>query len=138
MTLLYCILAAVVAMVVLAVIGRHQPLWTKAAMVSSISRVHGPYWYRVLVGLDCFANVITGGLVGETISARCGRWALVVQGHGTVWHWLARFMVKWLGVIQPDHGQRAIVGTLTRAEQLIEVERAALDALGTPPEERAA
>ncbi|HEX5437144.1 MAG TPA: hypothetical protein VFW98_08290 [Gemmatimonadaceae bacterium] len=124
----------VLAMVVLALIGRRQYGWTAADSASILATgVHDAYWYHVLVALDCFVNALCGGMVGETISARCGRWALAVRGHGTGWHWLASFMCAWLDVIQPDHGQRAIVGALARARLLTAVEHDALARIELAP-----
>lgn len=124
--LLWLVIGCFVAMVVLAIIGRRQYPWTHADTDANDDAPHDPYWYHVLVALDCFANALLGGMIGETISARCGRWALAVEGHGTVWHWIARFMVRWLGVLQPDHGQRAMAGAFARAMQVAYTEHAAL------------
>lgn len=124
--LFWFVIACFTVMVVLAIIGRRQYPWTHADTDANDGPPHDPYWYHVLVALDCFANALLGGMIGETISSRCGRWALAVDGHGTVWHWLARFMVRWLGVIQPDHGQHAIAGALGRATQLALITQQAL------------
>lgn len=77
------------------------------------------YIHRALVGLDQFVNVLTGGLPGETISARSQRAA----NRGNK---LGRFMVWWLDKIQPGHGVKAEKGDLARAEA---VEKAEQDAL---------
>lgn len=126
MTAAWIVLAVLAAMIGLTFVGRRQYAWTIDDTGAVLKATRDPYWFRCLDALDIFANVLMGGLEGETISARCGRWALVVHGHGVVWHWIAGFMVRWLDVIQPDHGQRAIAGALGRSQQLVEIETAAL------------
>src|SRR5262245_57107843 len=83
---------------------------------------HG-YFRRVLLGLDLFGNVLTGGKVGETISARSQRAA--DRGN-----WLGKGMTKFLHLFQRDHGVLAEVGDLGRAE---EVEKTEEDALKGKP-----
>ena len=80
------------------------------------------YIHRVLVAFDQFANVFTGGLPDETISARSQRDAL----KGEV---LAKVLVHGLDAIQRDHGQLAEAGDLARATVAAATEDAAL----TPP-----
>lgn len=77
------------------------------------------YIHRVLVALDMFGNVICGGDVDETISARSARAA--ARGD-----WLGRFMVWWLDKVQPNHGELAEEGDLGRAEIVAATEADAL------------
>lgn len=65
-----------------------------------VTQDNSPYCLRVLIALDEFANVLFGGNLDETISARSGRAAL----HGKRW---GKFMAWWLGKIAPNHCRRA-------------------------------
>ena len=80
---------------------------------------HG-YLRRVLLGLDLFTNVITGGKVGETISARSQRAA--DRGH-----WAGKAITKFLHFFQKDHGHLAEIGDEARAEVIEKTEHTALD-----------
>jgi hypothetical protein len=86
------------------------------------------YVHRVLVALDMFINVITGGNEDETISSRVRR---VVSTHkGFSWNagvWVAKVLNSALNIIQPDHGQHAEAGDLERAKQVEQIEDRALD-----------
>lgn len=86
------------------------------------------YIHRVLVALDIFANVITGGYEDETISSRVRR---VSDAHkGLTWNplvWIAKALNAGLNLIQRDHGQHAEAGDLERAEQVEHIEDRALD-----------
>jgi len=77
------------------------------------------YIHNVLVGADQEANIITGGLPDETMSARSQRAAQ----RGNL---LGKFMVWWLDKIQPNHGVKAEQGDLRRAEEIEQAERDAL------------
>lgn len=130
----WVVVALVVAMVVLSIVGRKQYPWTSDdTWKSMLASGHEPYRYRLALALDLFANAIAGGRLGETISSRCGRWKLVVHGHGTVWHWLADWMCAWLDVIQPDHGEQAMSGDLKRAQNIVALETAALEQITSRP-----
>jgi len=78
-----------------------------------------PYWWRVLVALDQFANVVLGGNPDETISARSARAAK----RGNL---LGKFMCWWLDKLQKNHGEQAEAGDLARAERVEEIEEQAL------------
>jgi hypothetical protein len=80
---------------------------------------HG-YVRRVLLGLDLFANVVTGGKVGETISARSQRAA--DRGN-----WAGKAMTGFLHLFQRDHGHLAEIGDEARAEAVEQTEQKALD-----------
>ena len=80
---------------------------------------HHGYVRRVLLGLDLFGNIVTGGKVGETISARSQRAA--DRGNK-----LGKFMVWWLDKLQPSHGVLAEEGDLGRAEAVEQTEEQAL------------
>lgn len=141
MTVAWVALGLIAAMILLAILGlfvRKDYAWTQAdTTVSEAGSLAESYPRRVLVQFDVFWNVVAGGISGETISARCGRWShRVTAGCGTGWRWLAQFMVRWLDVIQPDHGYEAITGDLARAQRVIDVETAALAKLTAPSQNR--
>lgn len=116
--------AILLAMIVLALIRRTQYAWTVTDTgQSELSSLHEPYWLRVLVAFDVFCNVVAGGIPDETISARCGRWAM--RPHG---HLLQKFINRWLSTIQADHGLQAATGDLGRAQRVVRLEQAALAA----------
>lgn len=73
------------------------------------------YLHRTLVGLDQFANVITGGKPDETISSRAARASLKGNKFG-------KLVSKFLNVFQKDHGAKAIAGDDARAEQIEQAE----------------
>ena len=77
------------------------------------------YLHRTLVGLDQFANVLTGGKPDETISSRSARAAANGSKFG-------KFMCWWLDKIQPEHGLKAEAGDLERAEADAKTEEKAL------------
>lgn len=79
---------------------------------------HG-YVRRLLLGLDLFANVITGGKVGETISARSQRAA-------DAGNWAGKGMTAFLHLFQKKHGELAEAGDLARAEAVEQTEEKAL------------
>lgn len=73
------------------------------------------YIKRVLVAFDVFCNVVLGGNMDETISARAGR----AKDNGWKWGiWLAD-LLNW---IQPYHVQLAILHDKQRADRVISVE----------------
>jgi hypothetical protein len=78
------------------------------------------YLHRVLVALDQFANVISGGDPDETISSRSARAAQ--RGD-----WLGKFMCWWLDKLQSHHGEKAECGDLERAKIVEQIESRALD-----------
>jgi hypothetical protein len=68
------------------------------------------WWcHRVLVVFDIFCNVCCRGQQDETLSSRGYRAAL----EGKLW---GRILSYWLSLIQVQHGAKAAVGDLERAE----------------------
>jgi len=106
--------------------GKHWTAATQAA--SALDGTKEPYWLRVLVGIDVLANIVAGGLPGECISSRCGRWAL--RPHG---HWVQKFVNGWLNVIQRQHGLLSMAGDLGRAQRIVKTEAAVLAQITAPP-----
>lgn len=80
---------------------------------------HHGYVRRVLLGLDLFGNVLTGGKPGETISARSQRAA--DRGN-----WVGKAMTGFLHLFQRDHGHLAEIGDEARAEEVEKTEEQAL------------
>jgi uncharacterized protein YfaQ (DUF2300 family) len=70
------------------------------------------FLHRTLVGLDIFANVLTGGNEDETISSRSSRAATQGKKWGIV-------MSKFLDIFQRDHGPKAQSGDVERAQAVI-------------------
>jgi hypothetical protein len=75
----------------------------------------GGYLERLLISLDEFVNVLTGGNLDETISARSGRAAF----RGKLW---GRFMSWWLGKIVPNHCRLAELHDKQRALYIVWLE----------------
>lgn len=73
------------------------------------------YISNVLVAFDQFVNVLFGGYPDETISSRCGRGG----------NYFSKFMQWWLGKIQHDHCEMAIIHDDQRALFVASVEAAA-------------
>ncbi len=90
---------------------------------------HG-YFQRVLCAVDQFLNVLTGGNLDETMSARSARYWRTQQGAWVVWRKFGEFMCWWLDIIQSLHDIKAEAGDLARAEAIVNLERSAL---GLPP-----
>lgn len=86
------------------------------------------YIHRVLVALDIFVNVLTGGNEDETISSRVRR---ISDAHrGWSWNpgvWIAKTLNSALNLIQRNHGKHAEAGDLQRAEKVERIEDKALD-----------
>jgi len=84
------------------------------------------YPFSIIIALDIFGNALTGGKLGETISARLGRWVYGRQPGG----WLAEVTVgklaAFLDWIQHDHLLKAIHGSRERGAGLVAVEDEAL------------
>lgn len=78
------------------------------------------YVHRVLVALDQFANVISGGDPDETISSRSARAA--ERGD-----WLGKFLCWWLDKLQSNHGEKAECGDLERAKIVEQIESRELE-----------
>jgi hypothetical protein len=76
------------------------------------------YIERVLISLDELGNVLSGGMLDETISSRSGRAAL----HGARW---GLFMAWWLGKIVPNHCRLAELHDEQRAEFIVWLEQSA-------------
>jgi hypothetical protein len=74
------------------------------------------YWWRCLVALDIFSNVLLGGHEDETISSRSARAA--EQGK-----WWGIAMCKFLNLFQADHGPKAQSGDIERAEEVEKLEK---------------
>lgn len=66
-----------------------------------------PYWLRVLIALDQFANTVLGGWPDETLSSRAGR------KKGTAWYWTTLAWV--LNHFQPNHTTMAIMSVEDQA-----------------------
>jgi hypothetical protein len=106
-------------------------LWATAFGIAGIRRlIHGPdvfelvdaafvakyasrsetegWPHRCLVAIDICCNVLCRGQEDETLSGRAYRASL----KGKLW---GKILNSWLGLIQVQHGVKALVGDLTRA-----------------------
>ena len=123
------IVSVIILLSIIGIFRKKNYKWTQSDTIKSIvNTLRASYIWRVLVAFDTFLNVLTFGLPGETISARCGRWGIKRRGN-TLDIWIAKFMLSWLDVIQPDHGFQAMSGDLARAQRIVQVETDALDSL---------
>jgi hypothetical protein len=111
-----CTVAGLVVMAVLMAVIRAlmspktAPFNPSTDVAIAEARAAAEWWpHRVLVALDVFINVfVLFGRQGETISAH----AYITSLEGKIW---GTWMNKWLGWIQPNHGQLAASGDLQRA-----------------------
>ena len=71
------------------------------------------------VAIDDLINALSGGNLDETISARMARWA--TEDTGWKQH-VGSEVCKGLNLIQKDHGAKAELGDLTRAEEEVKTE----------------
>lgn len=60
------------------------------------------YVLNVLIGLDEFANTLTGGAPSDTISGRCMR----AKNDGDLW---GRVLYRFLNWLQPGHCEQALI-----------------------------
>lgn len=86
------------------------------------------YPFRVIVALDIFVNGLTGGHLGETISARLGRWLFGRQPGGVFAEATVGKLAALLDWLQRDHVLDAIQGSRDRAAALVALEDRALAA----------
>ena len=99
--------------IALSIWGRQQCGWTAADTAKSAAQmISAPYWYRCLVALDLFANVLLRGMYGMTLSSRIAIWAAMKRG-GVV-GWFVLTLLKMLDRLQPDHGTEALSGDVAR------------------------
>lgn len=73
---------------------------------------------RVIIGLDILCNVVAGGNLGETISARVGRDR---HRHG-IERYPAALIAGVLDAMQPGHTAAAVEHDLERARYVEQVE----------------
>lgn len=92
------------------------PLTPEQVATAEARALKESYPHRVLVGLDQFANVITGGKPDETISSR---WARAAE-HGST---LGKIGCSFLNLFQKNHGPHAQAGDTARAKQVERLER---------------
>jgi hypothetical protein len=77
-------------------------------------------WHRSLVAFDQMMNVIVFyGYPDETISSHAWR----ASRKGRLW---GRILIKWLELLEPDHGQKAAAGDRYRAALVQAIEKQAL------------
>lgn len=98
------------------------PLTPAQEQVAEQQTAHEGYFRKDLIGLDQFANVITGGNPDETISSRMARWDTEDRG---VKHEVGEVVSKGLDLFQKDHGAEAESGDLERAQNVVNIEKEA-------------
>ncbi len=90
-----------------------------AVKQNTYTGLQNSYLMRLLIELDIFANVLTGGNLGETISARVGR----DRHHHGIERFPAELGANVLNAIQPGHTNGAVLHDLERAEYIEQVEK---------------
>lgn len=100
------------------------PLTPSQTDLASEQAAHEGYVHRSLVGLDQFVNVLLDGSPDETISSRAARWA-TEETPGSLKHSIGTAVSKGLDMFQKDHGAKAEVGDLTRAQNVEAIEQKA-------------
>jgi hypothetical protein len=119
--------AILLVAVVLMVVGllRGQKPWS--AQQTDATKDDAGYWWTLVIALDVFVNafipkwLLGNTVLGETISARCGRFATAQHTN-----WLARGIAWLLNALQIDHTQKAVAGSLARFRRGVELETQAL------------
>lgn len=97
----------------------NQRLTSDEIAAAEVKATHHSYVARVLVGVDEWLNVATGGSLDETISARAQR--LSDSGNE-----FAKLLTHGLDLIQKQHGRKAEAGQLAQAEAVEKTEEKAL------------
>ena len=92
------------------------PLTSEQEAIAEQQESKEGYVNHVLIGLDQFANTVTGGEPDETISSRVGRDATQGKFFGKV-------MTKFLDLFQRNHSAKAIAGDLERAKTIEDIEQ---------------
>lgn len=129
-TAMVCILAVIVAHFLM-------PDDSSPAQVSEVQikgwaakAISHNYFQRLLCGFDQFMNVIFGGNLGETISARTSRYIRSKAPEFFLWKWAATWIIWLCDLVQAMHGVKAEAGDLVRAMTVVNAERTDL---GLPP-----
>jgi hypothetical protein len=92
-----------------------------AQYAASLEGKRDNYIHRNLVGIDVLANLLADGNSDETISSRMARWATEDKGLKKD---IGIAVCDALNVVNKDHGAKAEVSDLGRAERLVEIEKA--------------
>lgn len=98
------------------------PAWNPADIPTAEAQAAAEGWvHRILVAFDIFWNVAGWrGQADETISTHSYRAFL----EGKLW---GKFMNRWLGWFQPNHGAKAASGDLLRATVRVAILRKILN-----------
>lgn len=108
---------------------KSDPTQSQVVTWGNVAITHN-YFQCALCGLDQFMNVLTGGNLDETMSARSSRYWRTKQNVWIGWRKFGEFMCWWLDALQSLHGIKAEAGDLARAMIIVNLERADL---GLPP-----
>ena len=97
------------------------PLTPEQFKQQELKALHESWFHKDAVAFDQMVNVFAGGNPDETISSRMARWATEDAGFKKEF---GSEVCKALGKVNPDHGAKAEVADLTRAEAVEGVELA--------------
>lgn len=98
------------------------PLTPQQVATDQAKDLREGYIHRVLVGFDQFIGSVIGLQNDQTISS-----ATEIAAHKKVWYHAAAIALNdGLDLLQKSHGQQAQVGDITRAEEVIKTDTAAL------------
>lgn len=98
-----------------------QPLTPQQFAQQELKDIHQSWFHRDAVAFDQMVNVFADGNPDETISSRMARWATEDSGFKKEF---GSAVCDALNKINPDHGAKAEVADLTRAEAVEGVELA--------------
>ncbi len=97
------------------------PLTTEQLQQQELNALHASWFHKSAVAFDQMVNVFADGNPDETISARMARWATEESGFKKSF---GSAVCTALNTVSPDHGAKAEVDDLTRAEHVEAVELA--------------
>lgn len=95
------------------------PLTPAEFQQQELEAMHEGWFHKDAVAFDQMVNVFAGGNPDETISSRMARWA--TEDTGFRKHF-GEAVCAALNLIESDHGAKAEVADLARAENVVEIE----------------
>lgn len=97
------------------------PLTPSQLQQQELQALHESWFHKDAVAFDDMVNVFAGGNPDETISSRMARWATEETGFKQSF---GAAVCKALNIVSPDHGAKAEISDLSRAENVVHVEDA--------------
>lgn len=99
-----------------------QPLTPDELKQQELKALHESWFHKDAMAFDQMVNVFADGNPDETISTRMARWATEDTGFKQEF---GAEVCRALNVISSDHGAKAEVADLMRAEHVASIEEAA-------------